>query len=198
MISFKEFLTEMPYSHNNMDRYAASWDITQKSYEINDNKRSETLGRKISEMKSGHHLYVKHKKEGDFYVSMYTAYNPQTKMVDMKVTGHNNPLIKNRYHVKYLSGRPYIQTLKAHEFYHHIIMRHNKEIVSDSSQSEGGRKVWERLATMPSTAIHRISDDSEKSSAQSETKPHELSDYYTTHINDENAKVKFVASKRKK
>ncbi len=198
MISFKEFITEMPYSHNNMDRYAASWDITQKPYEIDDKKRSKTLGRKISEMKSGHHMYCKHQKSGDYSGTLYTAYNPQTKMVDIKVTGYNNPLIKDRYHVKYLSGRPYIQNLKAHEFYHHLIMRHKKTIVSDSSQSEGGRKVWERLATMPSTAIHRISDDNEKQTDRYITKPHELSDFYTPHINDSNAIVKFVASKRKK
>ena len=39
--------------------------------------------------------------------------------------------------------------IPAHEFYHHLITNHAVHLHSDYSQSEGAKKVWERLHKMP-------------------------------------------------
>jgi len=44
-------------------------------------------------------------------------------------------------------------TIKAHEAYHHLITKH-KYILSGSSHTTGGAKVWKKLSGMPGVNIH--------------------------------------------
>lgn len=78
-------------------------------------------------------------------------------------------------------------TLKAHDFYHHLITHHGETIHSDSEQSEGAKKVWKRLMRKPGVKFH-VHDWS-----NGKTKPlHPI-----TNRNFEDSSTSLVASKLK-
>ena len=95
-------------------------------------------GKHVSTTKSGHHIYKS--KDG------FAAFNPKTRRIDMVVHGrikkhpeHNNSTMSDLF----LSGRK-DSSLKAHDFYHHLITKHNI-ILKGDEQSKGGKKVWKKF-----------------------------------------------------
>jgi len=97
-------------------------------------------GKLISKTKSGHKVYQtitprSIRKE-------YHAVNPDTGAVDISVDGdERNNVISNIL----LVANPG-NTIKAHDFYHHLIMKHDKVLVHDLL-SPGGKAVLKKLNT---------------------------------------------------
>jgi hypothetical protein len=56
----------------------------------------------------------------------------------------NNPVHANKIKIEGLSGRKG-GSVKAHDFYHHLITHHDKELASNE-QSPGGHKTWADLS----------------------------------------------------
>ena len=83
--------------------------------------------------------------------TFYAIHKP-TGEVHMKVEGEYTPSCK-KFQVGCLSGHP-DSKLKAHEFYQHLLLAgHVKELHSDTTQSIGGRKVWNRLRKLPNVKM---------------------------------------------
>lgn len=78
----------------------------------------------------------------------FLAVDKKTNEAHLNVNGnwHNKNKILT---VDSLKGHPE-STLKAHDFYHHLLMAgHVNKLVSDKIQSQGGKKVWKKLSTLP-------------------------------------------------
>ena len=92
--------------------------------------------RKIIKHNRGTHsasFLAMHKETGEPHVSVSGKYDTKKK----KLT------------VNHLAGHPN-NTLKAHDFYHHLLLAgHVKKLVSDNTQSPGAKKVWHRLSQKP-------------------------------------------------
>lgn len=91
----------------------------------------------------------------------YSAIHKKTGEPHMSVTGTFTPSNK-KFEISNLQGHP-DSTLKAHEFYHHLLLAgHVHELHSDKTQSPGGKKVWERLRKLPN--VKMTTSDNPKSS----------------------------------
>lgn len=106
----------------------------------------------VSTTPSGHKVWKREivsPASGDRRVTI-AATAPDGKM-DVRVTGTVFANAPSEFHVNSLDG--YIGgTLKAHDFYHHIVHNHY-DMVSDNVHSMGGRKTWARLASKPDIAM---------------------------------------------
>ena len=74
----------------------------------------------------------------------YTLHTPDNKIA-IKAIGSRNG---DKFTIRSLDssiGSP----IKAHQFYHHLITQNGVHLHSDNIQSPGGKKVWERLRSMP-------------------------------------------------
>lgn len=82
----------------------------------------------------------------------FMAVNRETKEPEVSVTGEFHAK-KKRLKVDMLKGKPG-SSLKAHDFYHHLLLAgHVKELHSDNTQSAGGKKVWHKLSQLPNVNI---------------------------------------------
>ena len=154
MKSFKEYLLEVEW----MPDYISRSNIVK-------DKVPELYGyEKVDTMPAGHHLITKTSTsispltKNSIKITHYAALNPETKKVDMHVSGilHNHENGTKTLKNPVLSGRPG-SSLKAHEFYHHLITKHDV-ILHSSAQSEGGRKTWVKLSKMPDVHVHGFTD----------------------------------------
>lgn len=145
MITFKQYLVEMGLY---LTRH------TERSNAVTTNKAPKdlkfTYGKHISTMSSGHHVY--HREGG--YTSDYHAVDPNTGLSHMHMIGKEskNPAHVNKIKIEGLSGRKG-GTVKAHDFYHHLITKHDKELASNE-QSPGGHAVWSRMSDNKDIEIH--------------------------------------------
>lgn len=146
MKSFKEFIMEMPR--------------ILKHYDKNDNKIKVDLvdskildtAKKVSETEN-HDIYRRGEvKRGNFI--HYVALNKKTKLPDMLVSGNVEGKKKPHLQVANLQGREG-STLKAHDFYDHIIQNHHP-IRSDTMQSVGAMKVWKKIKDNPSVKVKHM------------------------------------------
>lgn len=91
--------------------------------------------------------------------SEYIAHNKKTGHVDMHVDGYARKHTNGHttLHVSTLSGRS-DSKLKAHDFYHHLITKHNHILVG-SEHTEGGAHVWRKLASKKDVNVHGMHHD---------------------------------------
>lgn len=144
--SLRQILTEMPMLDTDHPKEYIS-DTSQK-FEL-----ARLRGRKpISRTKSGHDVY---RLSNQFGEREYMAVDPQTMRVHMKSAGFSYP---DHYDEGGLLKSP-DSTIKAHEFYHHIIQNHENEIRSDTVHSKGGAKVWQKISELPDVNVGHIDDD---------------------------------------
>jgi hypothetical protein len=80
----------------------------------------------------------------------YLAHNHTTNRVEQHVDGKQNRA--GTFHVATLSGAKNA-TIKAHDFYHHLITKHNMTLRSDV-QSTGGKNVWNKLQQKSNVNVH--------------------------------------------
>lgn len=150
MKKFKQWLSESPWVNPDIDKEK----LVDKPY-------NQPLANHISTMPSGHLIM----REDDHGHTIYSAINPDTKHINLQVSGsHRNG---DRFDISGLVGRKG-STIKAHEFYHHLITHHNIHLHSDYEQSEGGMKVWKNLQKMPGIHMQSFNGSTEK---YSELKP---------------------------
>lgn len=90
----------------------------------------------ISNTPSGHKVY----RYGYSGEASYHAVNPDTKKIDMSVSGKEKHGVIHKILV--LAGEK--NTIKAHTFIHHLITHHNKTMTVDK-MSPGGKEVFKRL-----------------------------------------------------
>lgn len=162
MISFKQFLSEAPHDNSADDfKYSPSMITAVKK----DNNKAYIGEPKYSNGKA-HHKKVSETPTHEIYrwdrpfnnssnSTEFHAVDKKTGHIHMSVEGmtHNSDK-KKAFEVEVLRGG-YGNTIKAHEFYHHLINAgHVDSIVSDSSHSPGAKKVWHRLSQMPGVKMH--------------------------------------------
>lgn len=164
MIGFKQFLTEMPHSNAAMSSKYRQSDLTVKNRgrgkayigapEQEDNSDYD-VHKKVSSTDS-HDFYKLGKGTDDKYTK-FVAVDKKTKKVHMSVTGDMHGTEKNKHFaVDYLKASEG-NTLKAHEFYHHLIHAgHVNTLVSDDSHSPGAKKVWHKLSQMPNIKMDSV------------------------------------------
>lgn len=97
-------------------------------------------GKLISKTKSGHKVYMTVTKGTTR--KEYHAVNPDTLKVDVSVDGNEKNNVISKILLKANPGN----TIKAHDFYHHLIMKHDKVLVHDLL-SPGGKAVLKKLNT---------------------------------------------------
>ena len=140
MISFRQFLVEMP-TKINWDKEANQWPSNYRPSPGSEKKVFST---------KDHHFY-KAKAGKDYGNDGYMAVHRKTGNVHMTVSGHHEG---KHFYVNTLIGSK-DSTIKAHEFYHHLL-NHGLHLHSSNAQSPGGQKTWQRLADKPDVAMkHR-------------------------------------------
>lgn len=97
-------------------------------------------GQLISKTKSGHLVYRTGNKR--LIRKEYHAVNPETKKVDISVDANDKNNVLSRILLVANKGN----TISAADFYHHLIMVHNKILVHDVL-SPGGKAVLKKLNT---------------------------------------------------
>ncbi len=118
------------------------------------NMSHEQLSKKGFNKLSSHGDHTFYKKNTDEHTNArdhFLAHNHTTGRVEQHVDGRQNSP-KSTFHVATLSGAEH-STIKAHDFYHHLISKHNVSLSSDT-QSTGGRNVWNKLQQKRNVNVH--------------------------------------------
>lgn len=159
----REYLAEMPWVNPSI---SSDHDHRKNDPSPIKNERFEgTKPRKISDYSATHAVYRHSLKAGeDGTPTSYHLVNKATKNIELAVHGSTRD---GKFLVGSLGARQG-NTVKAHEFYHHLITKHNVHMHSDYEQSEGGMKVWKALHKMPGIHMQSFNGSSEK---YSELKP---------------------------
>jgi hypothetical protein len=131
----------------------------------------------ISRTDTGHVVYMRERPgvKGKRFDVM--AYDPTTKKVD----AHFNGYVKHHRNGFQTLDIDRLQThrasrIKAHELYQHMIDRHSSILVG-RRHSEGGQKVWQRLADQHNVNIHGWSAKNKPVSID----PRDPTDTHVTH-----------------
>ena len=135
MKTFKEYINETPMI-NDIDKEP---NLTPYDDHIDDKPKRKFIstlkGHKVSKL----HTY----DNSDSWVN-YSLHNPEGK-ISLNVSGQQRG--DDKFLISNTNGHG--NKIPAHEFYHHLITNHAVHLHSDYSQSEGAKKVWERLHKMP-------------------------------------------------
>lgn len=99
------------------------------------------LGNKISTTKSGHDVY--HDKPGEYYAV-------KNGKIHLHISGNKDGKSFATVQTKAYEGN----TIKAHELYAHLIKHHKLILTSGANQSEGGKKIWQRLSKVKGINVH--------------------------------------------
>ncbi len=101
--------------------------------------------------KGDHSFYKRHDAKTEYdNPDSFLAHNTSTGRVEQHVDGLKNKA--GTFHVARLSGAP-SASIKAHDFYHHLIQKHNVAF-SSGVQSTGGRNVWNKLQQKRNVSVH--------------------------------------------
>lgn len=146
MKTYKQFIFETPEIDFNYDKKHA----LKPSSKFQTTSHNSIDKEHISTTKSGHKIY-RVKKPGSTF-RHYEAV--KDGVVHQSVMGYDNSHDESKLLVGVLSGNP-STTIKAHEFYHHLITHHNISLESSQKQSRGGAKVWKNLSEMPGIKMIR-------------------------------------------
>jgi hypothetical protein len=139
MLSFSQFLIEMPYLMKHYDKEEHRLQTVGPYTKEN----KYMLGNHISTHSvTGHHIYMRSAKMGRKRYVNYSAVDPKTGNMDLRVGGSK---IGKHYVVTGVAARSG-NTLKADDFYEHLVKRHRLIIHSDDTHSEGGSNLWKRMA----------------------------------------------------
>lgn len=90
----------------------------------------------VSDTSTGHKVYH-YRYSGE---TSYHAVNPDTKKIDMSVSGKEKHNVMHKVIVQAGEGN----TIKAHTFLHHVITHHKKTMTVDK-MTAGGKEVFKRL-----------------------------------------------------
>lgn len=145
MKSFKEFLSEVEEVEGMTKKKKSSTSYEDKEHIIQHN------GKHISTTPSGHEVYQTGTKGS--IRKEYHAVNPDTKKVDVSVDGDERNGVMSNILLKANSGN----TIKAHEFLHHLTTHHDKTMKWDM-HSPGGKAVVQKLAKMKGVSSHGWAD----------------------------------------
>ena len=99
----------------------------------------DTANSPLSKTSTGHHIYS---LQTSGATKIYYAHNPKTNHPDMSVSGEQHG---KHFHIHVLSGREG-STIKAHEFYGHLIKKHGLILNSSTAHSPGSQKTWKKVA----------------------------------------------------
>lgn len=155
MRSFKQFLLETPLQITYYDKESHSIDTTDRMLKAKQPKKVVQKSTRLEYDHVGstktHNIYRWHDKDSYDINNVdggFAAVDKKTKRIHMSVNGIFTPITK-KFEVTDLKGNPK-STIKAHDFYHHLLIAgHVKKLVSDKTQSIGGRKVWQKLSQLP-------------------------------------------------
>lgn len=155
MLSYKGFLKEARLL-THIEKQDKLGTMAGDTYDRNN---LEHYGFKKVSTLSGHHVYHS-ATEGSYDGKLrhhYLLHDPKTDMVHLHVTAHetqNRNTGKNTgmLEIHELGGSGH-SPVKAHDFYHHLLKNHVKGLIG-TEHSEGGQKVWNRLAKKPSVSVH--------------------------------------------
>ena len=133
----------------------------------------EAKDTKISSL-GKHDIYMR-TQSGEY--NHYFAHNTETGKVDVALSTDERKHKKegnSTMKIQALTSHPDSE-LKVHKFYHHLITKHNKILTSDH-QSEGGMKVWQKLANERGINIHAFLKGQGRT-----VNPHDDNETHATH-----------------
>lgn len=155
MKTFKQFILETPHDND----VTTSWKMADDERIVSSKKKAKARimsakAQKVSQTDS-HEFY----KQGSPHNTSFYAVNRKSNKVDMAVDGSLFKSGKRKqFRVSMLAGA-HGSKIRAHEFYHHLIHAgHVHDLVSDSSHSEGAKKVWKKLSKMPNIKLDAAQD----------------------------------------
>ena len=153
MISFKQFLNEMPLrisDHTKDDNQIGPSDHK----ELHPAFKGSPNYKKISSIKG---LDIWHDrpngrfnvvdKEGNTKMALDGAFDREEG--------------RKHFSINDLRGHP-SSPVKAHEFYHHLITQHGIILHGSSEQSDGGMKVWKKLSENPDIHVSHLDAHNEE------------------------------------
>ena len=141
MKTFKEFLIEIEEIKNFAKKNKTSTSLRDEDHVI------QNGGKLISITPSGHKVYQTSNKGS--IRKEYHAINPETKKVDVSVDGNERNSVMSQILLIANKGN----TIKAHEFLHHLTTKHDKTMVWDK-HSIGGKIAVQKLAKMKGVSSH--------------------------------------------
>ena len=157
MLSFQQFILESPYEigHYDIDDHILAHGKGNTTLKKTSSPKTKVYTRDSTNYKevgtSPEHKIYRHVDKvpgSNKAFASFIAVHKKTKKIHMKVDGNFNPKSKE-FEVHDLRGNPKT-TIKAHDFYHHLILAgHVNKLVSDKTQSLGGKKTWHRLTSKP-------------------------------------------------
>lgn len=100
---------------------------------------------KMHSSTASHHIY----RLSQPGFTRYVARHKETGQAHVIVQGHER---NDVLHIRSTAAHEE-STVKAHEVYHHLL-NHGKTLASDSKQSEGGRRIWQKLAKTRGINVH--------------------------------------------
>ena len=155
MINFRNFLQliEMALLSKPEDGYVSEHE------RLDDTDMIPSTAKRVSGVKVNNELYDIHHLVPSFDRSKvaYYAVHKKTGIVHMSMEGYRDP--DKSINVTYLTGHPDTK-IKAHEFYHHLITKHN-ETLKGIDHSPGAVKVWQRLSDMDGLDMHGVTHKGE-------------------------------------
>lgn len=132
---------------------------------------------KLHSSTSTHHIY----RLSQPGLTRYVARDKHSGQAHVVVQGHER---NNVMHVRSTAAHDE-STVKAHEVYHHLI-KQGKTLASDSKQSEGGKRIWHKLAKTRGVNVHgwhkgkavnvKVGDD------DTHVEPHDQGKHGTSHV----------------
>lgn len=153
-------------------------------------KKNSHLLSHLGTLESGHQIYHAHKRGSENH-HIY-AWHPSNKTahVTIRTTSTEDSDHPLNHHVHMLAGHEK-STVQAHEVYHHLITHHSMTLTTDE-QTEGGLKVWQKLAKKPGVHIRGFHPSTGKF-----TKPQSLEDASKTHVDPNNANFEKASTVKK-
>lgn len=149
MKTFRQFLLETPWLNHEL----GNW----KEPMVSRYEHAFGKGEHISTTPSGHKIYKHSTRSGSvaFYATDADDKLHMTLETDER---YADPRMHEINYVVAHEGN----TIKAHDFYHHLITHDNVHLVSDKEHSPGGAKIWEKLSKMPGIKMTRLGGDNKE------------------------------------
>jgi hypothetical protein len=145
MKKFKEYLYEMPVVDASIssEKPKSFRETGDKNKKIPISKIGDNTVHKLSVFGGPRTSYTLHDKEGNIRTRVAGMQNKNAFIETNLESSENAPV-------------------KAHHFYHHLIVNHDIHLHSDSMHSPGAKKVWSRLHAMPGIQMQTYNVNTKK------------------------------------
>jgi hypothetical protein len=149
MINFTQYIVLESIELDQLDEVAMVDNVKSKSSKLGLGNVLRTTNphgdEKLHSSTATHHIY----RMSQPGLTRYVARDKQSGQAHVVVQGLER---NNVMHIRTTAAHDQ-STVKAHDVYHHLI-KQGKTLASDSKQSEGGKRIWQKLAKIRGVNVH--------------------------------------------